>query len=320
MPYKPPYTLTGEMVTKAAKIANLLGKIEGFQLLSADLRLRRQNKIKTVRSSLAIEGNTLSEDQIADIIDGKLVVGDQREILEVKNALVVYDIIGDLNPMKEDDLLRSHELLMKGLIPDAGRYRQGGVGVSDGTKVIHIGPPFTIVPRLMGNIFEYLTNYVEEVIIKSCVFHYEFEFIHPFSDGNGRMGRLWQNVILMGEYPLMQFVPFETIIHQRQQAYFKALSDSQSLGNSDPFIKFMLDALEEALTVEAGRIGQKPNSEGRLLAFEEYLKAEDFSRKDYQLYHKSISTATASRDLREAVTQGVITKMGDKRKTRYRFT
>lgn len=320
MAYKPPYSLAGSMVAKATGISNLIGKIEGYRLLSGDLKLRRQNKIKTVRSSLAIEGNTLSEGQIADIIDGKLVIGSQREIKEVQNALLVYDIIADLDPMKEDDLLRSHELLMQGLIPDAGRYRQGGVGVIDGTKVIHIAPPFNMVPRLMGNLFDYLTDYEEETIIKSCVFHYEFEFIHPFSDGNGRMGRLWQNVILMARYPIMQFVPFETIIHQRQQGYYQALSHSQSLGNSDPFIHFMLDALIVALEEQASKIGSNFTADTRMIAFKEQLKEATFSRNDYQRYHKDVSTSTASRDLREAVDKSILTKSGEKRNTIYKFT
>jgi len=270
-------------------------------------------------SSLAIEGNTLSEEQISDIVDGKIIMGPPKEILEVKNALAVYDIITELDPKSEDDLLRSHEILMKGLIDNAGKYRRSGVGVVDGQKVIHIGPPFNRVPNLMGDIFDYLSNYPEETIIKSCVFHYEFEFIHPFADGNGRMGRLWQTVILMAKYSILQFVPFETIIHQRQQGYYKALADGQSLGNSDPFIHFMLDALKTALEYEAGRMNVRQNFESRLLAFREQLKQKKFSRKDYQLFHKVLSTATASRDLKRGVTENILVKDGEQRNTVYRF-
>lgn len=319
MAYKPPYTVTSAMFAIAGEIILLIGQIQGYQLLTGNLRLRRQNKIKTVMSSLAIEGNTLSEDQISDIIDGKSVMGPPREILEVKNALAVYDLINDLNPHSEDDLLSSHGVLMKGLIDNAGKYRRSGVGVMDGQKVIHIGPPFNMVPRLMGNLFDYLTNYDEEAIIQSCVFHYEFEFIHPFSDGNGRMGRLWQTVILMAKYPVLQFVPFETIIHQRQQGYYQALADSQSLGNSDPFIFFMLDALKTALEHEAGRISVRQDFESRILSFKEYSQKWEFSRKDYLVFHKTLSSATASRDLKRGVTENILEKEGEARNTVYRF-
>lgn len=320
MAYKPPYTISSSMLEAVGQINLLIGQIQGYQLLTGNLKLRRQNKIKTVMSSLAIEGNTLSEEQISDIIDGKIIMGPPREILEVKNALAVYDIITELDPKSEDDLLRSHEILMKGLIENAGKYRRRGVGAVDGQKVIHIGPPFNRVPNLMGDIFDYLSNYPEETIIKSCVFHYEFEFIHPFADGNGRMGRLWQTVILMAKYPILQFVPFETIIHQRQQGYYKALADSQSLGNSDPFIHFMLDALKTALEYEAGRMNVRQNFESRLLAFREQLKQKRFSRKDYQLFHKTLSTATASRDLKRGVTENILVKEGEQRNTVYRYS
>lgn len=319
MAYRPPYTLTSGMVEKSEEIARLIGIIEGYRLLTGNLRLRRQNKIKTIVSSLAIEGNTLSEEQVSAVLEGKRVLGLPREIQEVKNALNVYDIVEELVATNEDDLLRSHGLLMAGLITSAGKYRQNGVGVSDGSKVIHIAPPYNMVPRLMGDIFDYLTNYRESAIIKSCVFHYEFEFIHPFDDGNGRMGRLWQTIILMEKYPVLQFVPFETIIHQRQQGYYRALADSQSLGNSDPFIHFMLDALITALQFESDRINVRQDFESRILAFREHIGGRPFSRKDYQLLHKSLSTATASRELKRAVEENILVRSGEKRTTRYRF-
>ena len=319
MAYKPPYTVNTEMIERVSEITLLIGQIQGYQLLTGNLKLRRQNKIKTVISSLAIEGNTLSEDQVSAILDGKPVMGPPKEILEVQNALKVYDTVADLDPFKEDDLLKSHGLLMQGLIPDAGRYRAGSVGVFDGGKVIHLGPPPKMVPRLMGNLFDYVTDFKEETIIKSCVFHYEFEFVHPFSDGNGRMGRLWQTVLLMSKYPILQFVPFETIIHQRQQGYYQALADSQSVGNSDPFIHFMLDALHTALEFETNRMNVRQDFEGRMLAFKDALTKEIFSRKDYQLYHKSLSTAAASRDLRRGVDENLLEKEGKQRTTVYKF-
>ncbi len=319
MAYKPPYTLDTTLLKLVGKVMQLLGKVEGYQLLTANLKLRRQNRIKSLQSSLAIEGNTLTEEQITAMLDGKLVLGPPKEILEVQNALTVYDKLDDWRAGSEDDMLESHRLLMNELITDAGRYRQGEVGVVDGTKVIHIAPPARQVPTLMGDLFDYLLNYDEETIIKSCVFHYEFEFIHPFSDGNGRMGRLWQTLILKEHFPILAFIPFESIIHQRQQGYYKALSDSQSVGHSNPFIYFMLNALVTALENTLTAVVPPINGAERLAAFREVTKEASFSRKDYQAYYKKISSATASRDLAAGVRKGVITKTGDKRSTEYRF-
>ncbi|NJC26792.1 Fic family protein [Neolewinella antarctica] len=319
MSYKPPYQLSSRMIILVGEINQLIGQIQGYQLLTGDLKLRKENKIKTIISSLAIEGNTLSEEQVSDIIDGKPIMGHPREILEVKNALAVYDTIKSLNYKNEDHLLQSHKILMRGLLDSPGNYRQRGVAVYEGPKPIHIGPPHGIVPRLMGQLFEYITDYDEETIIKSCVFHYEFEFVHPFMDGNGRMGRLWQTVILMSKFPVLQFVPFETIIHQRQQGYYQALADSQSAVSSDPFIYFMLDALKTALVVEANRTNNVQDFESRLIAFREYFSGTAFSRKDYQIYHKSVSSPTASRDLLRGVELGVLTKKGKQRNTLYEF-
>ena len=319
MPYKPPYTLDSTLLKLMAKVTQLLGQIEGYQLLTGNARLRRENRIKSLQSSLAIEGNTLTEKQITAMLDGKLVLGPPKEILEMKNALAVYEKLDEWNSESEDDLLKSHGLLMAGLIPDAGRYRQRGVGVVDGTKVIHIAPPARQVPALMGDLFDYLLHYGEETIVKSCVFDYEFEFIHPFSDGNGRMGRLWQTLILKDAFPILAYIPFESIIYQRQQGYYKALQDSQSVGHSNPFIFFMLNALITGLENTLDTVGQTQNGEERMAAFRERIKANQFSRKDYQLYFKNISTATASRDLAAAVVAGLLGKEGDKRATRYQF-
>lgn len=319
MPYRPPYTVDSETLKKVSEIALIIGQIQGYQLLASDLRLRRQNKINTILSSLAIEGNTLNEEQVSAILDGKPVFGPPREILEVQNAAVVHNEIDRFDANKEDDLLRAHQLLMNGLIPDAGRYRSGAVGVFDQDRVIHIGPPPKIVPRLMGDLFDYVVNSDEETIVKSCVFHYGFEFVHPFSDGNGRMGRLWQTVILMRKYPILRFVPFETIIHERQQGYYQALADSQSAGNSDSFIRFMLDALHTALSIEVNKIGTRPDYESRMQSFREQWKGDSFSRKDYRLFHKNLSTAAASRDLKQGVEEELLRREGKLRNTRYRF-
>ena len=320
MPYKPPYGISSSMLRQISEITQLIGRIEGYQLLSGNVRLRRRNRIKSLQSSLAIEGNSLSEEEIDTLLEGKLVWGPRKDILEVQNAIRVYDTIPQLNPLKEDDLLDSHALLMEGLIPDAGQYRNHGVGVVDGDRIIHVAPPHNRVPNLMRDLFDYVVNHDEETILKSCVFHYQFEFIHPFSDGNGRMGRLWQTVILKSAYPVMAFVPFENIILQRQQGYYQALQDAQSVGTSDPFIDFMLSALVTSLKNQLKRTGNTQDYDSRIAAFQEHIGTRSFARKDYQLFHKSISTSTASRELTKAVEESLLTKEGDKRKSTYRFT
>lgn len=319
MAYRPPYDLTSSMLKLIGEIGQLIGQIEGYQLLAGDLRLRRLNQIKSLQSSLAIEGNSLSEAEIQRLLNGKLVLGPRKDILEVKNAILVYEKLDDLDPHKEDDLLMCHGLLMKGLIEPAGRYRNTGVGVVDGDKVIHLAPPANRVPQLMGDLFDYLVKYDEESILKSCIFHYEFEFIHPFADGNGRMGRLWQTVILKEIYPVLAYVPFESIILQRQAGYNQALQDSQSVGSSNPFIDFMLEALKTALQVQLENKSATQTFETRIRSFSEYIGDRSFSRRDYQLYHKNISTATASREMTKAVEDGILERSGDKRNATYQY-
>lgn len=321
MPYQPPYTVTAEMQAFVNEIHRLVGRLEGYQLLAGNLRLRRKNKIRSLHSSLAIEGNRLSIEQVTAILNGKRVVGPLKDVQEVENAIRVYDDLIDYDPYSEDELLATHGQLMQGLIADAGRYRQSGVGVVDGSKVIHIAPPAKRVPMLMGDLFKYISTTSEGLIIKSCVFHYEFEFIHPFSDGNGRMGRLWQTAILKTAFPDLAYVPIESMVHTHQQAYYQALSDSQSLGHSNPFILYSLrtirDALQEQLSNE---VVSNATWQERLEAFRQQLPARDsFSRKAYNLYHKQIASATTTRDLAKGVESGLLTKQGSLRTTTYTF-
>ncbi|CAH1001734.1 hypothetical protein LEM8419_02640 [Neolewinella maritima] len=319
MPYKPPYAITAEIQFALGEVIRLIGQLEGYQLLAGNLQLRRQNKIKSLHSSLAIEGNRLSQEQVTAILEGKPVIGPPRDIQEVKNAISVYDSVGNLLSGQEDDLLSAHGTLMQALIDDAGRYRNSGVGVVDGDRVIHIAPPARQVPRLMGDLFDYLVNYQEDTVVKSCVFHYEFEFIHPFSDGNGRMGRLWQTVILKERYPVLQYVPLENIVHSRQQDYYDALRHSQSVGNSNPFIIYMLAAMRTALEEQLQEANIQHSPSDRLSAFREHFGTRPFVRKDYQHYHKNISPATATRDLRSGVDNGRLTKSGGHADASYQF-
>jgi Fic family protein len=320
MSYKPPYEVTPKMFLFVKEIIRLVGQLEGYQLLVGNVKLRRKNKIKSIVSSLAIEGNSLSEEQVTTILEGKRVMGPKQDIKEVENAIQVYDRLEAIDPYSEDELLDIHRLMMSGLITDAGKYRQHGVGVVDGTKVIHITPPAKRVPNLMGDLFDYLVNFEEDVIIKSCVFHFEFEYIHPFSDGNGRMGRLWQTAILKTEYPDLAYVPIESIVHERQKGYYDALQTSQHAGDSNAFILYALESIKLALSEQLDNALAIPNDvDSRLLAFKEHVNKKLFSRKEYQTFHKSISGATATRDLKSGVDQGLLLRSGISSATRYQY-
>ena len=216
---KPPYEISPKILENIASISEKVGTINAKYLTKQSPHLRNQNKIKTIHSSLQIEGNTLSEQQITAIIDNKNVVGPKKDILEVINAIQVYNNLSIFNSFSEKSFLSAHKSLMKNLILDAGKYRKKGVGIVKGSKLKHVAPPFENVPYLMKGLFNYLKKEEELTLIKSCVFHYEMEFIHPFMDGNGRMGRLCQTVILMKDYPFFEFLPFETLISKNQNNY-----------------------------------------------------------------------------------------------------
>jgi len=247
MVYKPPYTVTSKMINLISAIMKQIGKLTSNSGLDNKPQLRRTNKINSIYSSLAIENNALTKNQVKDIINGELVVGPKRDILEVQNAIKVYDNILEINPFNEDDLLKYHRVMMESLVDDAGKYRFGQEGVFDGDKVIHLAPPADRVPSLMNDLFDYLCDYEESIIIKSAVFHYEFEFIHPFSDGNGRMGRFWQTCLLASEEEIFAYLPIESIIKERQQEYYDSIALSTKDGSSNRFIEFILDSILETL-------------------------------------------------------------------------
>lgn len=243
----PPFNISAEAINRIAEISALLERhniaLEGEQAL----KLRKVNRIKTIHSSLAIEGNTLSENEVRDIINGKRVVAPIRQIQEVKNAIRVYDLYSQLNPFAEKDLLKAHGIMMEALTDDAGRYRSGGVGVFGESGLVHMAPPPQRVPELMGNLFTWLKKSKDHLLIRSCVFHYEFEFIHPFSDGNGRTGRLWQSLILGRLNPLFEHLPVENMVYANQQEYYNAIASSTREGQSGPFIDFMLNEILKTL-------------------------------------------------------------------------
>ncbi len=314
---KPPYEISIEILKYISQISEKIGEINAKYLIKTNPTLRKQNQIKTIHSTLSIEGNTLTEEQITAIIENQRVVGPEKDVTEVINALGVYKNINKLKPHNEKDFLKAHKLLLKNLINNSGKYRKQSVGIVKGSKVEHVAPPFENVPYLMNGLFEYLKDKSELTLIKSCVFHYEMEFIHPFLDGNGRMGRLWQTLILMQDYPIFEFLPFETLIANNQEAYYKALSQSDKEGKSTKFIEYMLKIIDNSLSNLLINSNKRLSGNERITIFLEQNSSE-FTRKDYMNFFKEISSATASRDLKNAVTNRIIDKFGDKKTTKYR--
>ena len=314
---RPPYEISSEILKFITQISEKIGEINAKYLMKTNPTLRKQNQIKTIHSSLRIEGNTLTEAQITAIIENKRVAGPEKDIIEVINALEVYKNISKLKPYHEKDFLNAHKLLLKNLINNPGKYRNQGVGVVKGSKVEHVAPPFENVPYLMSDLFEYLKDKSELALIKSCVFHYEMEFIHPFLDGNGRMGRLWQTLILMQDYPIFEFLPFETLIANNQEEYYKALAQSDKEGKSTKFIEYMLKIIDNSLSNLLTHSHKRLSDKERIALFLEQNSSE-FTRKNYMNFFKEISSATASRDLKNAVNNRIINKIGDKKTTKYR--
>ena len=244
--YKPPYSITPAILRLVAEIGEAVGRLS-VALSDPHPRLRKENRIRTIQASLAIENNTLTVEQVTAVIAGKRVLGQPREIQEVRNAFSAYEAMEKWNPASQDDLLRAHGMLMSTLVDTPGRFRHGGVGVFKGSKVMHMAPPASQVPELVGNLLSWLGTTDEHPLVASCVSHYELEFIHPFEDGNGRMGRLWQTLILRRWKTLFAHLPVETVIKDRQAEYYRVLSQSDSKGDATPFVEFMLQALLDAM-------------------------------------------------------------------------
>ena len=247
MDYQPNFTVSAAAISMVAEISALIERYTITQEAADSLKLRRASKIKTIQSTLAIEGNTLSLKQVTDIIDGKRVVAPLREIQEVKNAIAAYDLFSELDPFSVPDLLKAHNAMMTALLEEPGKFRKGGVGVSDGKQVVHIAPPAALVPGQIKDLFHWLKSAPDHLLIKSCVFHYEFEFIHPFADGNGRLGRLWQSLILTQLNPVFQNLPVETMVHDNQPEYYQAINAGSAKNDCGIFIDFMLNEILNAL-------------------------------------------------------------------------
>ncbi|MDP8213245.1 MAG: Fic family protein [Candidatus Zapsychrus exili] len=316
-----PYTITKEILSLCEDIFLMLGKYEGLALPTPKPQLRKHTQIITIQSSLAIEGNTLSVDQVTDIVNNKKVVGPKKDILEVKNAIKAYDLLHKYKPESLNSLLDAHKIMMDGLIGDSGKLRKVNVGVGSKGKIVHMAPKFAMVPELMDNLFSFMKDEQGLTpLIKSSIFHYEFEFIHPFVDGNGRIGRLWQSVMLYNYREIFAYIPIETAIKRKQMEYYLALQESQKQGESTPFIQFMLEVIKEA-TLELTKQVRPSNqqTEIRLDLAREHFRDKEFNRGDYLGVHNNISPTSATRDLAIAVEKGILEKSGELNKRKYRF-
>lgn len=316
---KPPYQLTPKILSLLESVSEKVGILKSFHMDKPKAEMRKASRIRTIQSSLSIEGNTLGLDQVTDLIDGKKVIGPAKDILEVRNAINVYDRIDEFASNSMASFLSAHRTFMEGIIPSAGRFRTGEVGIVKGPKLAHVAPPASRVSGLMKELFVYLKKDKDPPIIKSCVFHYEMEFIHPFADGNGRMGRLWQTLVLKEHNNLFSTLPVETVIKKRQDEYYRALGDSDKSGQSTPFIEFMMSALDEAMEEQVLQRRPVLSVEERIRMFKSFVEENTFSRKDYMRFFPDLSSATASRDLKKGVEEQWLSMSGDKRTATYRY-
>jgi len=313
--YSPPFTINDEILSLVSEISEQIGALNA--LLGNSMpspMLRKENQIKTIHSSLAIEHNSLSLQQVTDIIEGKHVLGAPNEIQEVKNAVQAYQLMQQLDAFKEKDLLKAHRLMMQDLVAKSGQYRTEGVGVFDGDRCLHMAPPPQRVPELMRDLFAWLRTTDTHPLITSCVFHYEFEFIHPFIDGNGRMGRYWQTMILARWKSIFAWLPVETIVKQNQQEYYNAIARSDAAGDSTVFILFMLKCLQATIKHEVeNKVDNKV--EDKLLTDSEQrivkLMTEDAHITIAEICKKTkLSAAGVNKILASLRNKGIIKRIG----------
>ena len=306
--YVPPFDITEEISNLTIMIAETVGHLSAKIGVTPTPMLRKQNRIKTIQSSLAIENNSLSIEQVTDILDGKRVLGAPNEIREVKNAIDAYNLLFELDPYKEADLLKAHCLMMTDLVSENGIYRSGGVGVFDGDRCIHMAPPAMRVPSLMRDLLMWAKNTRVHPLISSCVFHYEFEFIHPFADGNGRMGRMWQTLLLMQWNQIFAWIPVETIVKGHQQEYYAAIAASDISGKSTDFITFMLRCLLEAL-LEMDESNQKSNQKSNRKILDAMRESSRISIRELQEI-TGLSESGVKKIIRKLREDGIVKRVG----------
>lgn len=274
--YKPPFTITNEIASYVSSISEKIGRITAIENMEAKTHLRRNNRIKSIHSSLKIEANSLTLGQVRDVINGKTVLGERKEIQEVKNAYVAYEQLAEINPYNIQHLKRFHGIMTKYLVEESGAFRSGEEGVFDGDQCVFMAPPARFVPQLMEDLFRWMREAKGEVhpLILSSVFHYEFVFIHPFSDGNGRMARLWHTAILSKWKPIFEYIPIESEIEKFQGEYYRTISKCHADGQSTLFIEFMMSQIDKILDDISAQIGAAnaylPEPVRKLLAVMEY--------------------------------------------------
>ena len=310
---KPPFTLTEGMLDAVVEIAELVGQLGTVSGLTTNPMLRRRNRIRSVYSSLAIEQNTLSLEQVTAVLNGKRVLAPPRDIAEVKNAYEIYEMLDKLDPYNVEDLLSAHGVMTRGLTEEAGYFRSGPVGVVDRDgNILHFGTLPDYVSGLTKDLLDWVRESEIHMLIKSCVFHYELELIHPFADGNGRIGRLWHTLLLSQWKPIFAWLPVESIIHDRQEEYYRAINCSNYEGESTAFIAFMLAAIKEALVEAIHTTGVTPNmsvGELRWYQIRRYLeKNETITNGDVQQLFQ-VSSATANRILSGLTKEGKLAKL-----------
>lgn len=311
---KPPFEITNRMIDYVAEIAELLGKLNVTDALSSNPTLRRSNRIRTIHGSLAIEQNTLSLEQVTAVLNGKHVLAPPKDIAEVKNAYEIYERLDELDPYSVDDLLTAHGIMTRGLVEESGAFRTRPVGVVDSEgHVLHFGTLPQYVPDLVMELLDWAKTSEVHMLIRSCVFHYELELIHPFADGNGRVGRLWHTLLLSKWNSAFAWLPVESIIHDRQQEYYDAINTSNDAGESAVFIEFMLSAIKASLieaisTSDEMSDGKMDKTTLRWKKIEEYLKSHDYIMNADVRELCGVSAATANRILAQGVADEKIEK------------
>ena len=311
---QPPFEITHRMIDDVAEIAALVGNLTATDALSASPTLRRSNRIRTIHGSLAIEQNTLTLEQVTAVLNGKQVLAPPRDIAEVRNAYEIYERLEDLDPYSVDDLLTAHGILTRGLVEESGMFRTKPVGVVDREgRILHFGTLPQYVPDLVLELLDWARTSEVHMLIRSCVFHYELELIHPFADGNGRMGRLWHTLLLSKWNPAFAWLPVESIIHDRQQEYYDAINASNEAGESTAFVEFMLSAIQASLieAVEMSdvmRDGKPDKASLRWNKIRSYLATHDSVMNADVRELCGVSAATANRILAGLVSAGKLVK------------